>query len=132
VRFYAQGRIALLYAERNYESRKKYMEALALVPEERRVYVDETGFDAPLMREYGYARRGKKLHGERTGKRYERTSLIAGLKRGKSLAPMEFKGGSTLTGRYHRCADVGKRNAHSGVKAGRCGDLGQCYLSQKP
>jgi putative transposase len=80
--FTAQERSALLYTERNYESRKLYLTALALVPEERRVYVDETGFDAPLIREYGYARRGKKLHGERTGKRYERTSLIAGLKGG--------------------------------------------------
>lgn len=63
-----------------------------MVPEERRVYVDETGFDAPLMREHGYARRGVKLLGERTGKRFARTSLIAGLKGDKPLAPMEFKG----------------------------------------
>jgi hypothetical protein len=57
--FTAQGRSAALYAERNYESRKKYLEALAQVPEERRVYVDETGFNAPLIREHGYAREVK-------------------------------------------------------------------------
>jgi len=56
------------------------------------VYVDETGFDAPLIREYGYSQSGQRIQGERTGKRFARTSLIAGLKAGTSLAPMEFKG----------------------------------------
>jgi len=56
------------------------------------VYVYETGFDAPLIREYGYSHKGRRISGERTGKRFARTSLIAGLKEGKSVAPMEFKG----------------------------------------
>lgn len=54
--------------------------------------MDETGFDAPLIREYGYGLSGQRLPGERTGKRFTRTSLIAGLKEGQSIAPMEFKG----------------------------------------
>jgi transposase len=54
--------------------------------------VDETGFDAPLVREYAYGRAGEKLLGERTGKRFARTSLIAGLKNNKPVAPLEFKG----------------------------------------
>jgi transposase len=65
---------------------------LSEIAEEKRVYVDETGFDAPLFREYGYSERGQKLMGERTGKRYARTSLLAALKMGQALAPMEFKG----------------------------------------
>lgn len=54
--------------------------------------MDETGFDAPLVREYGYAKAGQKVLGEKTGKRFARTSLIAGLKQNKPIAPMEFKG----------------------------------------
>lgn len=54
--------------------------------------MDETGFDAPLVREYGYAKIGEKIRGERTGKRFARTSLIAGLKQTQPIAPMEFKG----------------------------------------
>lgn len=54
--------------------------------------MDESGFDAPIIREYAYAKRGKKIEGERTGKRFSRTSLIAGLKQNIPLAPMEFKG----------------------------------------
>ena len=54
--------------------------------------MDESGFDAPLIREYAYGKTGERLLGERSGKRFARTSLIAGLKNNKPLAPMEFKG----------------------------------------
>lgn len=56
------------------------------------MYVDETGFDAPLVREYAYSKVGQRVLGEHTGKRFARTSLIAGLKEGQPIAPMEFKG----------------------------------------
>lgn len=62
------------------------------MPENKRVYVDETGFNAPLVREYGYSLKGRIIQGDCTGKRFARTSLIAGLKEGQSVAPMEFKG----------------------------------------
>ena len=81
-----------MYRERNDNSRKHYSETLSLVPESKRVYVDETGFDAPLIREYAYTQVGQRVLGERTGKRFACTSLIAGLKEGTPLAPMEFKG----------------------------------------
>lgn len=68
------------------------MEQLKAIPEQNRVYVDETGFDAPLIRDYAYAKVGQRIIGERTGKRFARTSLIAGLKEGQAIAPMEFKG----------------------------------------
>lgn len=54
--------------------------------------MDETGFDAPLIREYGYSQIGQRIEGERTGKRFARTSLIAALRESQSIAPMEFKG----------------------------------------
>ena len=52
----------------------------------------ETGFDAPLIRLYAYGKKGEKVAGEQTGKRFVRTSLIAGLKNGQAIAPMEFRG----------------------------------------
>lgn len=54
--------------------------------------MDETGFDAPIIREFAYGIAGERLIGERTGKRFARTSLIGGLKAGQPIAPMEFKG----------------------------------------
>jgi transposase len=69
-----------------------YLQILESIPEENRVYVDETGFNAPLLRPYAYGLKGKKIMGDHTGKRFSRTSLIAGLKGNQPLAPMEFKG----------------------------------------
>ena len=65
---------------------------MASVPKNKRVYVDETGFNAPLFRDYGYSAKGCGIQGECTGKRFARTSLIAGLKENQAVAPMEFKG----------------------------------------
>jgi len=54
--------------------------------------VDESGFDAPLIREYGYSPKGQRLLGERSGQRFARTSIIAGLLENRPIAPMVFKG----------------------------------------
>ena len=43
------------------------------------------------LREYAYGKRGQRLLGKRTGKRFARTRLITGLTLNKSLALMEFK-----------------------------------------
>ncbi len=56
------------------------------------MYVDESGFDAPLIREYGYSPKGQRLMGERSGQRFARTSIIAGLQENQPIAPMTFKG----------------------------------------
>ena len=56
------------------------------------MYVDETGFDAPLIREYRDNAKGQRITGEGTGKPFARTSLIAGLKNAQAVAPMEFQG----------------------------------------
>ena len=81
-----------MYAERNDNCRSEYLDILRAIPPEKRVYVDETGFDAPLFRGEGYAPKGQRLRGERTGKRFARTSLIAGLRGKQPLAPMVFQG----------------------------------------
>lgn len=80
------------YREINDECRNQYLEALSQIPKEKRVYVDETGFNEPLIREFGYGKIGKRVAGERSGKRFARTSLISALKNNKPIAPMEFKG----------------------------------------
>ena len=47
------------------------------VPEERRYYVDETGINKYLYREYGYALRGVPVYGKVRGKKFERMSIVA-------------------------------------------------------
>jgi putative transposase len=56
------------------------------------VYIDESGFAPTTERDYGWALKGEKVHGFRSGNRRPRTSLIAA-RIGKHFdAPMLFDG----------------------------------------
>ena len=81
-----------LYQERNEECRLEFTQSLNKIDPERLVYVDECGFDAPLTRDFGYSPIGERLMGDVTGKRFSRTSIIAGLRGGSPVAPMRFEG----------------------------------------
>ncbi len=56
------------------------------------VYVDESGFERTTQRDYGYALRGRRVPGFRSGNKRPRTSLIAGLTDKKLTAPLLFDG----------------------------------------
>jgi transposase len=65
------------YAERNEKKRLAYLKKIEKVPEAKRYYVNETGINKYLYREYGYAPRGERVYGDVPGKKYERLSLVA-------------------------------------------------------
>lgn len=56
------------------------------------VYVDESGLEESIRREYARAPKGKPAEADITGKRSQRTSIIAGLNQGEPLAPLYFTG----------------------------------------
>lgn len=56
------------------------------------VYIDESGIDKFISREYGWALAGHKVIGETSGKRYARESFIAGLNEGQLIAPFCYQG----------------------------------------
>ena len=56
------------------------------------VYVDESGIDQFVYYPWGYGLRGQKVHGEISGKRYDRESFVAGKVNSRVIAPMCFKG----------------------------------------
>lgn len=56
------------------------------------VYVDESGFAGGVVREYGWAARGKKVYGDRLGKRQQRTSLLLAQAGTKRFSPLLFEG----------------------------------------
>lgn len=56
------------------------------------MYVDESGIDKFMSREYGRALKGQKVIGEVSGKRYARESFVAGLNVGQIIAPFCYKG----------------------------------------
>lgn len=72
--------------------RKSFLEELDKIPEEDRIYLDESGINQYIYREYGRAPRGEKILGEISGKRFARESFISALYEGKFLAPMCFQG----------------------------------------
>jgi len=55
-------------------------------------YVDESGIDRHLVREYGRASRGEKVYGEVSGKKFARDSVVAALNNGKPVASFGYKG----------------------------------------
>ena len=68
------------------------MEHISQYPVDKLVYIDESGIDKFISREYGWATKGQKVYGEVSGKRYARESFIAGLNNGKIIAPFCYKG----------------------------------------
>jgi len=68
------------------------MENLEKIPPEQRLYLDESGINQYLYREYGRSVRGRKIIGEVSGKRFARQSVIAALFKGAFLSPMCFEG----------------------------------------
>ena len=74
------------------EKVKKYLEETENIPEDEIVYVDETGIDTCLYREYGYAPRGEKVQAEISGKKFQRTNIVAGQMSKKIISPMQYSG----------------------------------------
>ncbi len=56
------------------------------------VYVDESAFAPTAERTHGFARKGKRVHGQRSGQRRPRTSFLAALCGKQMLAPFLFQG----------------------------------------
>lgn len=93
-----QKKKQLRYRERNREERIEYYQKLREVIKkqgsESLVYIDESGFEQFPTNVYAWSQQGKKVYGERTGKRGTRENLVAGRrKKTKDLiAPMLLTG----------------------------------------
>jgi transposase len=64
------------------------------------VYVDETGIDQYLYRPYARAPRGVPVSWEISGRKYARTSIVAGQCGKHIVAPLQYSG--TMDGRLFR------------------------------
>ena len=89
---------ATTYKEQDPQRVAEYDEKIKEIPEEKRVYVDEAGFDSYLFRKYARAPRGQKVHEAVKGKKYQRTSIVAGKLGHKIIAPLEYSG--TMHGEF--------------------------------
>jgi len=59
---------------------------------ENLVYVDESGIDTYLYREYARAPRGKKIREEVSGRKFARQSIVAAKRGDEILAPFGYTG----------------------------------------
>jgi isftu1 transposase len=81
-----------LYKERNELKRTDFIEALSKYASDKIVYIDESGIDKFISREYGRGLKGQQVVGEVSGKRYARESFIAGQLQQQILAPFCYTG----------------------------------------
>jgi isfu1 transposase len=59
---------------------------------EKLLYLDESGIDKFISREYCWSKKGIKVIGEVSGKRFARQSFIAGLNNNKVIVPFCYNG----------------------------------------
>jgi hypothetical protein len=64
------------------------------------VFLDESGFEPFQDCAYGWSKKGKKIWGEKSGKRGKRENLVAGRRKGERdlIAPMVFTGSLNAEG----------------------------------
>jgi hypothetical protein len=71
------------YLEKSEERRKKYTGRLKRVPRNKRVYIDESGVNTYLQREYCRAPRGEHIEDVKQGRHFDRVNVIGALCNGK-------------------------------------------------
>ena len=72
------------------KKRVEFREKLEQIANNRKIYVDEAGFDNREDYPYGYSLKGERCQALKSGKRTERVSWLAALKSGKIFARLTF------------------------------------------
>lgn len=76
--------------------RQEYQEILKNIPKENLIYLDESGFDLTMKKEYGWKKRGQRLYDNKKGQRkyLKRITVISAYsnKTKKLIAPTYFEG----------------------------------------
>jgi len=73
--------------------REEYQKILISIEKNDIIYLDESGFDMHMKKEFGWKERGKRLYDNKSGNRKgKRIKVISALKDRKLLAPMWFEG----------------------------------------
>ncbi|WP_375333162.1 MULTISPECIES: IS630 family transposase [unclassified Candidatus Tisiphia] len=78
--------------EASAEKRSEYLEKVSKYDKEQMVYLDESGIDRTICQDRGWGKIGELLVGQKSGKHYQRTNIIAGLVNNKPIAPFVFNG----------------------------------------
>jgi len=71
---------------------ENYLDQIKDIPASKIAYVDETGIDTYLSREYGWCERGKPLIGMVSGRKYKRTGIVAAQLDKTIIEPLQYSG----------------------------------------
>ena len=84
------------YSEKSEVKREEFLREVERIPEEDRVYVDESGIKDDLKREYGRAPRGVMVGDSKRGRKFHRVNVVAGETHGadgvRHLSPLCYQG----------------------------------------
>ena len=80
------------YEEQDPQKVDEYQKKIEGVAPENIVYIDETGIDNFLYREYARSFRGIPVYGAVKGRKYQRCSIVAGKMGHDIIAPLEYSG----------------------------------------
>lgn len=80
------------FKERNEEFRKNHEEFLRDFPQEKRIYLDETGIDDNEVPEFGWGPIGERILDMKRGVCKKRYSILAALLNNRIIAPIVFEG----------------------------------------
>jgi len=89
--YHAQKKIKR-YKEQDPKQVAMYLKAIRRIDPSKVTYVDETGIDTYLHREYAYSKRGEKVVGCISGKKYRRVGIVAAQIGKDILAPLQYDG----------------------------------------
>ena len=80
------------YKEQDPKQVEAYLEKIKDIPKEKLVYIDETGLQTQMYRQYARSKRGKRVNIRISGKRHARIGLVAALCEDALLAPHTYSG----------------------------------------
>ncbi len=81
-----------MYKEANDSYQQEFLEKIGNLTVSSIIYVDETGINKYLYREFARAKRGIPIREKISGKKFERSNVVAGIREGKWIAPMQYAG----------------------------------------
>ena len=80
------------YKEESSKQVEAYLEKIKDIPKEKLVYIDETGIQTQMYRQYARNKRGKRINIRISGKHHVRIGLFAAQREGALLASHTYSG----------------------------------------
>jgi len=82
----------LKYREQDPEKVAMYLQQISDIPPSKIAYIDETGIDICLHREYARSLRGQSIMGTVSGRKFKRCGIVAAKIESSIIEPLQYEG----------------------------------------